>query len=820
MTFWQQLNQLLSEAPGNVVYHLVTLFAIQAVLAIALSQWRRERRDPQAASASELPRRLTLAALGLFLSRFILLIVSLVVAAADNPTLAVRILPPLEQAVNTVTVTLLVWALVPYFRRWPRMTDVAAVLLILLSGVMYTFFAQDWAAMVEPGATYNASQQSTIWGGFQLLMLGSGIVALLVRRFPGGGLRFFTLFTLFAAHLIQFWNFPEAVPTPTEIPVWIRLGHLVSFPLLAVVAYRHSLDRLLASQLRNRPAPEQMAQSLRWASRVIAAPSTQQTLREATEMISEFSSARFVGIATLVPDNPEQFDLTSTREEADEPQVWALKLRDWPALRLAMEQGETVELLADGLGARQLHDFYQEIGMPVAGALLVAPLQVEGHKIGALMLGGPPEQDQWSAAITSIVPSLTTYVARAIEQARRYDEAMRRQETAPAATAVTEPDVVSGRVIALEEERDRALEEIETLSARLQRSEAQRQKAQRQARDLAATVDGLEQMRRGDERVQALESEVAALRESLIEAEEAMAMAAAAEGELSTEWVTTTISRYSGELEEAQIRIEELEAELALRESDEANEIVTSLAQELRTPLTSIAGYTDLMLGETMGILGTRQRDFLQRVRANVERMGMLLDQIVQFAATPVEVPVVSDAERVDVNDVVETAVSTVITQLRKKELRLNLEIAEGLPPLTANRDALCQVLIHLLSNASQASSAHGELALSAHTDTMQEVGSNGAVSEERFMHLAVKDSGGGIRPEDRSHVFDPQYRAENPLIAGLGDTGAALSVAQTLVTAHGGRIWVDSEMGVGSTFSVLLPLANNGQNKGHEDLG
>lgn len=820
MTFWQQLNQLLSQAPGNVVYHLVTLFAIQATLAIALSQWRRARRGQMADTVSDLSRRLTFAALGLLLSRLILLVASLVVAARGDTGLPARILPPLEQAVNTLTVILVVWALVPYFRQWPRMTDVGAVLLILLSGVMYAFFAQEWNSSAGQEITYNASQQSTIWGGFQLIVLGSGILALLLRRFPGGGLRFFTLIALLAAHLIQFWNYPETVPTQTEIPFWIRLGHLIAFPLLAVVAYRHSLDRLLASFLSNRPAPEQLARSLRWASRVLDAPSTQQTLREAAEMISEISHAGFVGIATIVPDDPEQFDLTNTQRGAAKPQVWALKLRDWPALRLAMDQGEMVELLADGLGARQLHDFYQEIGMSIAGALLLAPLEVEGRKIGALMLGGPPGQEQWPASITSIVPDLATYVARAIEQARRYDEAMQEPEAAPAVMPVAEPDIASGRVITLEAERDRAQEEIQTLSARLQRSEAQRQKAERQARDLAATVDELERVRAGDDRLQALESEVAALRESLIEAEEAMAMAAAAEGELSTEWVTTTISRYSGELEEAQIRIEELEAELARGESDETSEIMTSLAQELRTPLTSIAGYTDLLLGETMGILGTRQRDFLQRVRANVERMGVLLDQIVQFAATPAQTPTVSDTELVDINDVVEIAVSTVIRQLRKKELRLNLEIAEGLPPITANRDALCQVLIHLLSNASQVSDAHGELALTAHTDTMQEVGSNGAVSQEKFMHLAVKDSGGGIRPEDRSHVFDPQYRAENPLIAGVGDAGAALSVAQTLVAAHGGRIWVDSEMGVGSTFSVLLPLANNGHNPNPEDAG
>jgi signal transduction histidine kinase len=216
-----------------------------------------------------------------------------------------------------------------------------------------------------------------------------------------------------------------------------------------------------------------------------------------------------------------------------------------------------------------------------------------------------------------------------------------------------------------------------------------------------------------------------------------------------------------------------------------------------------------------MGILGSKQREFLHRVKANVERMGILLEQIVQLASGPAQSARLVDVEMVALPDVVETAVDTVITQVRKKGLRLNLAIADELPSLQGNRDALCQVLIHLLNNAFQVSANQGEVTITAHADEIQALGPDGPRESEHFVHLAVRDSGGGIRPEDRSHVFDLQYRADNPLIAGLGDTGAGLSVAQTLVNAHGGRIWVDSEMGVGSTFTVLLPLGQNGNGSG-----
>jgi signal transduction histidine kinase len=75
---------------------------------------------------------------------------------------------------------------------------------------------------------------------------------------------------------------------------------------------------------------------------------------------------------------------------------------------------------------------------------------------------------------------------------------------------------------------------------------------------------------------------------------------------------------------------------------------------------------------------------------------------------------------------------------------------------------------------------------------------------------FSVTDRGGGIAPEDRQRAFNRMYRADHPLVQGLGETGIGLSISRTLVEAQGGRIWVDSEMGVGSTFTFVLPLNTN----------
>jgi signal transduction histidine kinase len=367
-----------------------------------------------------------------------------------------------------------------------------------------------------------------------------------------------------------------------------------------------------------------------------------------------------------------------------------------------------------------------------------------------------------------------------------------------------DPALVSGRIIALEEERDQLLANLETANNRLLQAEARAATAVKRAEGLAATIGEMERLSH-DERIEALTTEIETLRESLKEAEEAMALASAGEGGLSTDWVMLTITRYSGQLEEAQARIETLAAELARREQGPLDEVLISLVQELRTPMTSIAGYTALLLGETMGILGVRQREFLQRVQANTERMGTLLDQIVQLTAGQ-EQPARPEEAWVDVREVIETAVSAVITQIREKRLNLNLDVADDLPPLAVSRHALHQIVTNLLGNACQSSSSDGQIAVSAYAGTLA-AGRNGDGEHIHFVHLAVSDSGGGITVENRPRVFDAQHRADSPLIAGIGDTGAGLAVARSLTLANGGRIWVDSELGIGSTFSVLFPV-------------
>ncbi|GAB4570453.1 MAG: hypothetical protein Kow0077_04610 [Anaerolineae bacterium] len=235
-------------------------------------------------------------------------------------------------------------------------------------------------------------------------------------------------------------------------------------------------------------------------------------------------------------------------------------------------------------------------------------------------------------------------------------------------------------------------------------------------------------------------------------------------------------------------------------------EVVLSIAQELRTPMSSIIGYTDLLLGESVGILGALQQKFLQRVKANIERMSTLIEDLVKVIALD-SGQVELAPEPVDMVELLDDAITQASTQFKEKGITLNLHIDENIPPAHVDRDSMQQVLIQLLTNAYLVSPTDGEVSVAMQQATLPYITSKGEQVERPSVVVMVEDQGGGIPPEDQRRVFSRLYRAENPLIQGVGDTGVGLSIARALVEAHGGRIWVESEEGIGARFIFSVPL-------------
>ena len=237
------------------------------------------------------------------------------------------------------------------------------------------------------------------------------------------------------------------------------------------------------------------------------------------------------------------------------------------------------------------------------------------------------------------------------------------------------------------------------------------------------------------------------------------------------------------------------------------DEFIASLSQELRTPMTSITGYTDLLVGESVGHLGEMQRKFLQRIKANIERMNIMLNDLIGVTAIDAGQLEIRPSV-VDMAEVIEDTLIGVRAQLEENEITLNMNVPEDMPPVEADPDSVRQIMSNLLGNAIKSTPAGGaiEIATSIHEENGESPGETEMIPA--YLMVSIKDSGGGIAQKDIDRVFERFYQAERPLIEGLGETGVGLSIVKSLVEAHGGKVWVDSEMGNGSIFNFLLPIS------------
>jgi signal transduction histidine kinase len=235
-------------------------------------------------------------------------------------------------------------------------------------------------------------------------------------------------------------------------------------------------------------------------------------------------------------------------------------------------------------------------------------------------------------------------------------------------------------------------------------------------------------------------------------------------------------------------------------------ELMLGMVQELRTPLTSIVGYIDLLMDESAGILGEMQRKFLQRVASNITRLTYMLNDLTRVTALD-NAPIHLTPEPLNVVGVIEDAISSSTYQFREKGLSVNLNLHDNIPDIRADRDAISQIINQLLTNAYLASPPGSPIYITAHQQQVKlSKGTNLAQSKDCLL-VSVEDRGGGIAQEDIARVFARKYKAENPLINGLGDTGVGLSIAKTLAEAHGGGLWLETRENIGSIFYFALPL-------------
>ncbi len=230
----------------------------------------------------------------------------------------------------------------------------------------------------------------------------------------------------------------------------------------------------------------------------------------------------------------------------------------------------------------------------------------------------------------------------------------------------------------------------------------------------------------------------------------------------------------------------EVEAERA------KTEFVSTVSHELRTPITSIKGYVELLLMGAVGILTGDQQHFLSVTKANVDRLTVLVNDLLDISR--IESGRMALSPRVmRVEEVVNQVVMEMEARAVAKGLTLRSDVPPALPEVVADPDRVAQVLTNLVVNACHYTPARGEIAVSARVQGDE-------------VHVSVRDTGIGIAPEDQEKIFDRFFRVDDQLVQEEPGAGLGLSIVQSLVEMQGGRVWVESELGEGSTFTFTLP--------------
>jgi signal transduction histidine kinase len=233
------------------------------------------------------------------------------------------------------------------------------------------------------------------------------------------------------------------------------------------------------------------------------------------------------------------------------------------------------------------------------------------------------------------------------------------------------------------------------------------------------------------------------------------------------------------------------------------SDFVSFVAHELKNPMTSIKGYTELLAAGSVGQVNEMQANFLNTIRANVERMSVLVSDLNDNAKIEAG-RLRLDYRSIPVSTVVDDVVRSTRRQIEDKKQMVDLNLPNQLPNIWADPIRIGQVLVNLVSNAHKYTPEGGKVVIGANA-TNNQWDPEGA---KEVVHLWVKDNGIGISIEDQTKIFQKFFRSDDSKAREAPGTGLGLNITKSLIEMQGGRIWFESEYREGTTFHFTVPVA------------
>ncbi|TAK12470.1 MAG: hypothetical protein EPO32_08495 [Anaerolineae bacterium] len=792
------MSELITSPTGSLAYHLVLAFSVLGALQSVLNSADERSAEMRGRMVFGLGALLGLRAL-LFLAAGL---------AVQGVARLGMLLPVVDRTVGVVSVVLLVWLWA--FPRPRRAPDAATLLVVALVFMMGSLSALYWASNGAP-ESLNQNDLGFAWDGLTFALALGGAFLLFVSKPAHWGAGAVMLLLVAVGALVQMF-----AALPGDTPGMLRVAQLAAFPLLFSLPRRLDLGPAPAQVITAPTVEARSPEAPVPPAAVAPVPAEANGKRQAGLPASEFKAI----VQLAASDKPEEVAQLLVRHLAhglladvtllmtppdsggqiivmcgydlirEEPMGGTLlDQKVIPGYAEALQRGRALQIPE----SNKLEKLARALGTQKAGHLLVLPLaNAEGKPLAALALLSPYSKRVWNADDQLYVREAAPLISHLLEKTQRLvtlrensmgSEARLREISEERDRIAEEHRAALGELDVLRHEMETARDSVET--AQMQ------QELQRLRSEVAAGASAGGALMASAEELNSLQTENDKLKAELANFDKLKKGASA---------MVQDRDRLKAELAalKASPAVAAQPASAAPGLSLEQAEVIASIAQDLRQPMSSIIGYTDLLLSESVGILGALQRKFLDRVKASTERTNSLISNLIQITALD-SGNVQITPEAVDLSSVIDNSIGETSSQMREKNISLRVDLADNLPRMHTDKDAIQQILTHLLSNAGAATPNEGEILLRARSE------SRNGHAESVLMEVA--DSGEGIPEDDLPRVFSRLYRADNPLIQGVGETGVGLSIAKTLTEALGGSIWVESQLGKGSTFRVRLPI-------------
>jgi signal transduction histidine kinase len=252
------------------------------------------------------------------------------------------------------------------------------------------------------------------------------------------------------------------------------------------------------------------------------------------------------------------------------------------------------------------------------------------------------------------------------------------------------------------------------------------------------------------------------------------------------------LTEHNQRLQRAVARLEELDR---LKSN-----FLATMSHELRTPLTSVIGYAEMMAEGLAGPITGDQRDYLATILSKADQLLGMITSVLDVAALETA-PLALERSRLSLADIVASEVATYSSQAGKRGIAIQLE-ARGDTIVVGDRKKIRQVVSSLISNAVKFTPDRGRVGVAVRPGPL----SPHEHEDARAIQVVVSDSGIGISRDQISKIFEPFFQVDSSSTRAFGGTGLGLTLAKAYVEAHGGRIWVDTTPGQGSTFVATFP--------------